>query len=202
VITALAHAARVQPFNGLFYATTATVIPVLFLAITLQGDTYKNLLRALERSNRSYLAAAAPDNLRLRSLLTIAAQLLIATTAQTGALLILSLGIGGEIGALWSLYDGSNTMPPILVLIATAALTAIIGIELLWAYIRADRPNIPFLFLRTYLRLLGPAMRGELNIAGVLAALVSPTATPPGGETAPAADHDNPQPEPGKTDAS
>ena len=34
---ALAHTAKPQPFNGLFYATCATVIPVLFLAIALQG---------------------------------------------------------------------------------------------------------------------------------------------------------------------
>jgi hypothetical protein len=35
------HAA--PPFNGLFYATCATVIPVLFLAIAVQGRIYSDL---------------------------------------------------------------------------------------------------------------------------------------------------------------
>lgn len=43
---ALAHSNAAPPFNGLFYATVATVIPVLFLAIALQGGTYRQLMDA------------------------------------------------------------------------------------------------------------------------------------------------------------
>jgi hypothetical protein len=40
---ALAHHQAAQPFNGLFYATAAAVIPVLFLALVLQGSFHKIL---------------------------------------------------------------------------------------------------------------------------------------------------------------
>jgi hypothetical protein len=43
-LTALAHAAPAPAFDGLFYATTATIIPVLFLALAVQGRTYENLM--------------------------------------------------------------------------------------------------------------------------------------------------------------
>jgi hypothetical protein len=35
------------PFNGLFYATVATLIPVLFLAIAVQGRGYRKMLKAI-----------------------------------------------------------------------------------------------------------------------------------------------------------
>jgi hypothetical protein len=41
-------------FNGLFYATTATVIPVLFLAIALQGSTWQRLIDGYGASLRLY----------------------------------------------------------------------------------------------------------------------------------------------------
>jgi hypothetical protein len=36
--------APAPPFNGLFYATAATIIPVLFLAIAVQSRGYQDLL--------------------------------------------------------------------------------------------------------------------------------------------------------------
>jgi hypothetical protein len=39
-------------FNGLFYATTATILPVLFLAITLQGRQYEANVKALTARQR------------------------------------------------------------------------------------------------------------------------------------------------------
>jgi hypothetical protein len=47
-LIALAHAAPAPPpFNATFYATAATIIPVLFLAIAVQGRAYDNLLKTL-----------------------------------------------------------------------------------------------------------------------------------------------------------
>lgn len=43
----LADAAKPQAFNADFYTVAATVIPVLFLALTLQGDFWKTLLRGM-----------------------------------------------------------------------------------------------------------------------------------------------------------
>jgi hypothetical protein len=47
-LASLAHEARTAApaFNGLFYATAATIIPVLFLAIAVQGPLYGDLLKA------------------------------------------------------------------------------------------------------------------------------------------------------------
>jgi hypothetical protein len=42
------HAA---PFNGLFYATAATIIPVLYLALAVQGRTYDALINAAKRAD-------------------------------------------------------------------------------------------------------------------------------------------------------
>jgi hypothetical protein len=46
MILALAHSHSAPPFNGLFYATVATVIPVLFLAIAVQGTLHQDLIKA------------------------------------------------------------------------------------------------------------------------------------------------------------
>jgi hypothetical protein len=48
-LTELAHSnqAAVPPFNGLLYGTAATVIPVLFLALTVQGHFFENLLKVM-----------------------------------------------------------------------------------------------------------------------------------------------------------
>jgi hypothetical protein len=42
-LATLGHAAAPAPpaFNGLFYATAATIIPVLFLALAVQGTAYQ-----------------------------------------------------------------------------------------------------------------------------------------------------------------
>ena len=44
----LAHsaAAAAPAFNGLFYATVATIIPVMFLAVAVQGGMLADMLRA------------------------------------------------------------------------------------------------------------------------------------------------------------
>jgi hypothetical protein len=152
---ALAHTAKPQPYSPDFYVATATVIPVLFLALALQGETYKNLLTIHENAVRRRLASAA--KLGLRGLLMLPAA---ATYAQTAALLILIAGLGGETAALWSLCYGRNVVAPGLVLAAALTLTAGIGLTLLWAYARAAIGPYAPLF-RAYLNLLGSALRGK-----------------------------------------
>ena len=55
---ALARAAA-PPFNGLFYATMATVIPVLFVAAAVQGRTYQEMLK---ESSRRYAVSIWQGN--------------------------------------------------------------------------------------------------------------------------------------------
>lgn len=46
-LTALEHTAHPTPaFNGLFYATAPTIIPVFFLAIAVQGHGFQQMLHA------------------------------------------------------------------------------------------------------------------------------------------------------------
>jgi hypothetical protein len=47
-----AHAATPAPppFNGLFYATVGTIIPVLYLALAVQGTTCADLLKTAARA--------------------------------------------------------------------------------------------------------------------------------------------------------
>lgn len=52
MILALAHGRPAPQFNGLFYATAATVIPVLFLAIAVQGRVYEDLLKLIDSRTR------------------------------------------------------------------------------------------------------------------------------------------------------
>lgn len=42
---ALAHSHATPAFNGLYFATAATVIPVLFLVIAVQGRLYEDLMK-------------------------------------------------------------------------------------------------------------------------------------------------------------
>lgn len=58
MILALTHGPAAQPFNGLFYATVATIIPVLFLVLAVQGGTYLNLLEATTRASERWAEAA------------------------------------------------------------------------------------------------------------------------------------------------
>jgi hypothetical protein len=53
IALAQAHAAPAA-FNGLFFAPTATVIPVMFLAIAVQGRTFEDLLDAQAAGLRQY----------------------------------------------------------------------------------------------------------------------------------------------------
>ncbi len=100
-LASLAHGARAAapPFNGLFYATAATIIPVLFLAIAVQGPLYGDLLKASDaalRRFREHRAGSSPRRLVLR--LWIGSVL-----ASSAAVAILIVTVGGEIEALLSL---------------------------------------------------------------------------------------------------
>ena len=70
---ALARGHAAPAFNGLFYGTVATAIPVLFLAVAIQGRTYQNLLDLYTDQMRAYrermYAARAAGQLTIRQAL-------------------------------------------------------------------------------------------------------------------------------------
>ncbi len=86
-----------------FYATAATVIPVLFLAIAVQGDTYNGLLRAADTATRR-VARTRGAPLRQRAIVSLTAlvPLLIGE-------LIVGTGALGEIWAISTLYHQKDS---------------------------------------------------------------------------------------------
>jgi hypothetical protein len=65
-LAALTHTAAPPAFNGLFFATAATIIPVLFLAIAVQGRTYQNLVNGILAATRRMVEATS-DRERTRA---------------------------------------------------------------------------------------------------------------------------------------
>jgi hypothetical protein len=93
-ILAQAGHAKAPPFNAIFYATVATVIPVLFVAVALQPDTFAGLIRTART-----LGDRNPTGWREAIWLWPA---FIATSYIPWLALV--LGVWGEIQALLDLY--------------------------------------------------------------------------------------------------
>jgi hypothetical protein len=99
----LAHTAAPPPpaFNSTFYATAATIIPVLFLAIAAQGPFFEELL-ALTLANTRRIRQ--DPQLRESALRTFAAVDIAGAPLRIAAL-ILIYGAVAEILALTALYQ-------------------------------------------------------------------------------------------------
>jgi hypothetical protein len=133
-LASLAHGARAAApaFNGLFYATAATIIPVLFLAIAVQGPLYGDLLKASAatlRRFREHKAGSSPRRLVLR--LWIGSVL-----ASSAAVAILIVTVGGEIEALLSLNAERAYGDPHAAIAAALLLTAAAAIGPALAFAR------------------------------------------------------------------
>ncbi len=97
----LAQIATAPAFNGLFFATAATIIPVLFLAIAVQSRGYQNLLdllTAIDLRSRKF----GQSRLRLGAV-TFFVSLLLA------ALYIVLYAAFSEVAAVDSLYRQQAT---------------------------------------------------------------------------------------------
>jgi 8-oxo-dGTP pyrophosphatase MutT (NUDIX family) len=90
--------ATAPPFNDVFYAAVVTVIPVLFLAIAVQGNLYTDLLKFGREA--SWASWRSPD----RPVLTRIANSLAGGGARIVAMLVLAYGVVGEISGLLALY--------------------------------------------------------------------------------------------------
>jgi hypothetical protein len=100
-------------FNADFYITCATVIPVLFLAVAVQGQVYDAALR-----NSLQQARTGRHNRRISKYSTRIFSLLLFLAAYV----ILLAGIGGELTALLALYAGAEGGAKLFTLLATLAL--------------------------------------------------------------------------------
>ena len=131
-LAALAHAAATPPpaFNHDFYVTGGTVIPVLFLALTLQGRTFTDLMLANPAANLEFSAGALA--------VALAGPLLAAAITAAGSL--------GEILALQALYDGSastRTAEGLLgiTIFLVLVVTTVAPVFNAWMALRSGKPS-------------------------------------------------------------
>jgi len=113
-------------FNADFYTVASTVIPVLFLAIAVQGTMYEELLKAPARTllgmTDELMSYARRPSLRTGRPLIAAA--ILNAPIMILAIAIVIFGAAGEAQALLALYWKRPVGVPLLVLIATLFLAA------------------------------------------------------------------------------
>jgi hypothetical protein len=106
-------------FNADFYVTCATVIPVLYLAVVVQGRAYEPALRASRRVIWAFAAAEVARPSRLWMPVAFAAGMLLSLAAY----IVVIAGALGEAYALVALYQESDhPHVRLLVLLATLLL--------------------------------------------------------------------------------
>ena len=123
-LAALAHAAApaAPAFNSTFYATVATVIPVLFLALAIQSQSYQGVLNAALRLAPGFQRG---DRTARRALRTFVALRLL-----WGAYGFLLAAVVGEVLALSALYLGrepAGVRPTVYVAAIVLVLAAAAG---------------------------------------------------------------------------
>ena len=108
-------------FDSAYYATAATIIPVLYVALTLQGSTFEESLRRYRESVNSGVQSVRSD---IRSRARVIGSLLI--TLLIG--LILTFGIYAEFVTLLVLYrQAAGQASALLVMIAISLLLVLVA---------------------------------------------------------------------------
>jgi hypothetical protein len=116
---ALAAGHTTPAFNSVFYATVATVIPILFLAIAVQGETVSELLRLSATRLDAYRNAVAHAGANGRPGKSFASQFLDSAPVNIAAGIIV-YGTACEIGAIVALLvQGAPEVIGILIAIGT-----------------------------------------------------------------------------------
>jgi uncharacterized membrane protein len=106
--------------NTAFYSVAATVIPVLYLAIAVQGDTYRAVMNyAIERDNAFWHWWRSPKS-RRGAVKAVADLLLAGAIAMTIFFAVVGLGVGGEITALFALLLRVPSLAPAAFVLASA----------------------------------------------------------------------------------
>jgi hypothetical protein len=145
-----ATVARHVTFNADFYITAATVIPVLYLALTVQGTMFPWLVarlgKALEKMKGEVGSKA--------KLVKLLGTLLGAYTAMTAAALIITAGVVGEIVALLVLvHRHDSTAARQIVFDSTVGLLVFTAAGPIWA-LNTAWVRLQWIPLRTVVRAL------------------------------------------------
>lgn len=114
-----------KTFPADFYVTCATVIPVLFLALVVQGGTYESMLRtALEAAHRQPMRSRDGA---------------VATLLPLIPYFALMSGVLGEAAALSALFSGSDTKTGrTAVLVMTLTLVIAAAAAPTWRWFKVD----------------------------------------------------------------
>jgi hypothetical protein len=121
--TFVAHTAAAAPaFNTAFYATAATVIPVLFLAIAVQGRALETVTRAATSAAHDYQRARR-SRARLKA---VTAHFRALLTVAVASLIVID-GVAGEMIAIVALQNrkgGAETFVATAIVVLTFAAAA------------------------------------------------------------------------------
>jgi len=121
--TFAAHTAAAAPaFNTAFYAMAATVIPVLFLAIAVQGRALETVTRAATSAAHDYQRARR-SGARLKA---VTAQIRALLTVAIASLIVID-GVAGEMNAVVALQTqkgGTETFVATALVALTCAAAA------------------------------------------------------------------------------
>ena len=173
-LIALAHAPAPTPppltsAAIAFYATVATFIPVLYLALAVQGNAsqsmfgaarviMKHIIRSLTRTMFRNAATGRPQNkveISLRAIFIF----VVAGTIPLAAAAIIVAGALGEILAAYALYQGQDT-PPTRTIVLYAAVFLIIAV--------ATGPAVTFIkIIFTFPRQIFWDIAKEVTVGGV-----------------------------------
>ena len=122
-------------YDSTFYATAATVIPILFLSLTLQGDFVMRAMLTAWRFGRASMKSVDQSEQSLtRSRVAVgASQYFLASLLGFVPFLVLVAGVNGEVNALLALErqrasasDQSQVMTDVVVLLFAALLALIV----------------------------------------------------------------------------
>lgn len=108
------HSLQVATFQSDFYVTCATIIPVFFLAVAVQGTSYQDLLDTLIGVVSKVPVDAPP--------LRVFWSYVLSTLTNLLGFLVVIVGVAGEVMALYSLYLGREEGLRGVVLAATLIL--------------------------------------------------------------------------------
>ena len=118
-------------FSSNFYATTATVIPVLYLALTVQGPLLPGLLSRLHRSLELISKPGKDKQARERRVIALLGG---AYVLMTAAALIVAAGVAGEVIALIALERAHDSpLTRAIVLSSVVGLLLVTAAGPLWA---------------------------------------------------------------------
>lgn len=180
--TLLAAAITQPSFNDGFYTTAAAVIPVLYLALTVQGQLLPGLLTRLHKALETMRQARPGAPARPAKLVTA---IIAAYATMTAAAIILTAGVAGEIIALLALANRHDSAA-----VRQAVMFSVIGLLIftaagpLWA-LNTAWVRLQWVPLRTAWHALRPARTATAPEPSVGEARTGPEKSPP--ETPPSA---------------